>query len=81
MRKSPLERAVDEAVRRVGSRSQLAKQLGISRQAIGQWRLVPPLHVLALEGMSGVSRYELRPDIYGPAPADQGTKQGVQCAA
>jgi DNA-binding transcriptional regulator YdaS (Cro superfamily) len=86
MHKPSLERAVDgacEAVRRVGSQRRTAKILGVSRQAIGHWMKsgVPPERVLALEGISGVSRYELRPDIYGPAPAEEGTKQGVQCAA
>lgn len=68
MHKPPMERAVEEAVRRVGSQRRMAKLLGISRQAIGQWKVVPAERVLALESISGVSRYELRPDLYGPAP-------------
>ena len=68
MSKPVAQRAVDEAVRRVGSPARLAKLLGITRQAIQQWKSVPPERVLALENISGVSRYELRPDIYGPPP-------------
>ncbi len=69
MRKRPMERAVEEAVRREGSLRRVAERLGVSRQAMQQWTSVPVKRVLALEAMSGVSRYDLRPDIYGPEPA------------
>ncbi len=67
MCKRALERAVDEAVRREGSLKRVAERLKVSRQAIQQWTSVPVKRVLMLEAMSGVSRYELRPDVYGPA--------------
>ena len=70
MRKRPMERAVEEAVRREGSLRRVAERLGVTRQAMQQWTSVPVKRVLALEAMSGVSRYDLRPDIYGPEPAD-----------
>lgn len=76
MRKAPMQFAVDEAVRRVGSKGRVAKRLGISRQAVDQWEKVPAERVLALESISGVSRYQLRPDIYGPGPSE-----AEQCAA
>ena len=56
------------AVEAAGGSSELAKVLGITRQAIDQWEKVPPKHVLAVEEASGVSRYTLRPDIYGAKP-------------
>lgn len=74
MRNLATQRAVDEAVRRTaahgrpGSKGRLAALLGVTRQAIDQWASVPPHHVLAMEKLSGVSRYELRPDIYGEPP-------------
>lgn len=42
---------------------------GVSRQAVAAWAAegVPPLRVLAVEAISGISRHALRPDIY---PAD-----------
>ena len=73
MSKSPTERAIEEAVRVAGSLRNVADRLGVRSQAISQWtrwQKVPPKRVLALEALSGVSRYELRPDIYGPAPPD-----------
>lgn len=37
----------------------------ISSQAIGQWRRVPAERVLEVEALTGLSRYDLRPDVYG----------------
>lgn len=58
--KSPLDRAKE----RVGGQAELAKRIGVSAQAISQWDEVPPLRVLAVEAASGISRHELRPDLY-----------------
>jgi len=58
--KSPLERAKE----RVGGQAALAKLIGVTAQAISQWDEVPPLRVLDVERASGVSRSELRPDLY-----------------
>lgn len=44
----------------------LAKRLGISCAAVSQWRRVPVARVLEVERITGVSRHDLRPDIYGP---------------
>jgi DNA-binding transcriptional regulator YdaS (Cro superfamily) len=68
MSKSPTRKAVDEAVRREGSLKIVARRLEITTQAISQWERVPSHHVLALEEMSGISRHELRPDVFGPPP-------------
>lgn len=60
MSNTPLERAIDAA----GGLTKLAASLGITKQAVLQWDEVPPLRVLAVERASGVSRHELRPDLY-----------------
>lgn len=57
-----------EAITRAGGPSALARDLGISQAAISQWRQVPYSRVLTVERITGVSRYELRPDIYGQGP-------------
>ncbi len=57
-----------QAVAAAGGPSKLSDLLGISRQAIEQWTVVPPKHVLRVEDATGISRYALRPDIYGEAP-------------
>lgn len=62
--------ATQEAIKAAGGPTNLGRELGISRQAVEQWRLVPPERVLDVERITGVSRYRLRPDIYGAAPLD-----------
>jgi len=56
--------ALERAIKAVGGLAGLAAPLGISMQAISQWDEVPPLRVLAVERVSGVSRHDLRPDLY-----------------
>ena len=51
-----------------GGVSALATALGVSRQAVSQWSRCPPSQVRMIEKLTGVTRYELRPDIYGSAP-------------
>lgn len=42
----------------------LADLLGITSQAVSQWTRVPIGRVLDIERITGIPRYELRPDIY-----------------
>lgn len=44
----------------------------ISPQAVSQWKRVPPAWCIPLEAATGVSRHDMRPDIFGPSPASQG---------
>lgn len=68
-----VKRTVRLAVARLGSQTELGRRLGISRQAIDQWDTIPARHCLTLEEITGVSRHEMRPDIYGCRPAQQST--------
>jgi DNA-binding transcriptional regulator YdaS (Cro superfamily) len=43
----------------------LAKRLGISQPAVSQWKQVPPARVREIERVTGISRFVLRPDIFG----------------
>lgn len=64
-----MDEALRTAIEKAGSKAKLARLLGgITPQAIGQWRRAPVERVLALEKATGVTRYQLRPDIYGTAP-------------
>jgi DNA-binding transcriptional regulator YdaS (Cro superfamily) len=65
------EQALAEAVRIVGSKQELADRIGVSRQAVSQWRRCPVKHAVAVEravravlrrAPKLVTRYELRPD-------------------
>jgi len=59
-RKAALKRAIVNA----GGQAAFARAIGVTAQAVSQWEEVPPLRVLATERISGVSRSDLRPDLY-----------------
>ena len=59
-----METALETAIRAVGTAQKFAEQIGVSPQAVSQWRRVPVARVLKVEQVTGVSRHELRPDIY-----------------
>lgn len=59
--------ALLRAIEAAGGLAKLAEPLGITAQAVSQWDEVPPLRVLAVEKLTGISRSDLRPDLY---PAD-----------
>ena len=49
---------------RKGRRANLADALGISRQALYNWKSIPAEHVLKIEEITGISRHDLAPNIY-----------------
>ena len=63
--------AMTSAAKAAGSQTALAKALGCTPQNV-QWMCspgsVPAKHVLKIETVTGVSRHELRPDLY-PEPS------------
>lgn len=60
--------ALEEAVSRIGSQSELARICGVGQPAVWKWlnttKRLPAEHVLVVEAATGVSRNHLRPDIY-----------------
>lgn len=71
---SPLKRAKD-AVGGAAGLSRAFSEIGvqISSQAISQWERVPANRALDVERFSGVSKHELRPDVFGPPEGVEGT--------
>lgn len=51
-----------------GRASRLAEALGVFPSALSQWTQVPAERVLDVERLTGLSRHDLRPDIFGPDP-------------
>lgn len=64
-----------KALRAAGGPAGLAARLGISRQAVRQWRKVPTKRVPAVEQITGVPRHQLRPDVYG----NSGLRPSTEC--
>jgi TorA maturation chaperone TorD len=61
LRDAGLTRAIDAA----GGVAQLARKIGVAQPSVSNWSRVPAQRVIAVETASGVSRVELRPDLYG----------------
>lgn len=55
---------LEEAVRAVGSVSELARKIGISQPSVSNWSKVPAERVLIVEAVTGIDRKILRPDLY-----------------
>lgn len=62
--KARMRKALKSALKKAGSPAKLGKIAGVSRQAVNKWDTCPPEHVLKIEAATGVSRHDLRPDIY-----------------
>lgn len=60
MRDPGLARAIDKA----GGVAELARKIGIAQPSVSNWSRVPAQRVIAVEAATGVSRRELRPDLY-----------------
>lgn len=72
-----MQRPIVIAVEVLGSQSALARAIGVSQQRVAYWlnqakRGVPAEHVHAIEQATGgrVTAAQLRPDIFGKAPAE-----------
>ena len=56
------------AVSRAGTQTKLAILLGIRQAAVSKWlkhrKWLPAEHVLKVEASTGISRHQLRPDLY-----------------
>ena len=74
---SPLQ-AIKKALDLIGSQEVAAEKLGLKTQAqISSWitgrRPLPSKHCIKIEELTDqqITRYQLRPDVFGQAPDDQ----------
>jgi TorA maturation chaperone TorD len=68
------DQGLQEAIRAVGSVTELARRLGLSQPSISNWHRVPAERVLSVEAATGVGRDVLRPDLFDaelPGAADE----------
>jgi DNA-binding transcriptional regulator YdaS (Cro superfamily) len=63
-----MENFCEKAKDNAGGPAALAKALGgVTSQAVSQWKKVPAERVLDVERITGISRHNLRPDVFGEA--------------
>jgi len=62
----------------IKTKREIAKICTITPPALNSWKRVPSEHCIALETAcdGAVTRYEMRPDVFGPVP-DSETAQSV----
>ena len=63
MRDAGLELAIKAA----GGVASLARGIGIAQPSVSAWLRIPAERVLAVEALTHVNRFVLRPDLYGPS--------------
>lgn len=64
-----------EAIEKAGGQTALAKKLGIKQGHVGSWihrfkKAPPSEYVLQIEEITGVSRHDLQPDVFGEKPQE-----------
>lgn len=73
-----MHEALVECREKAGSLSQLARDLGVPQPTMWRWfhqaQRLPAEYVLKAEGLYGVPRHSLRPDLYATPPRRQRRK-------
>lgn len=62
-----MEKLLEHLRLKRGRLTDLANEIKVHPSTILTWKQVPPVYCLTIERVTGVSRYDLRPDIYGEA--------------
>lgn len=57
---------LEQAIKAVGGVASLARAIGIAQPSVSAWSRIPAERVLAVEALTHVHRFVLRPDLYGP---------------
>jgi len=58
---------IKKIIKTLGGPTIIGRRCNRTSQAVSQWTKVPPEHVLTLESMGKLTRYQIRPDIFGKA--------------
>ncbi|HEY2212972.1 MAG TPA: Cro/CI family transcriptional regulator [Bradyrhizobium sp.] len=61
---------LEEAIKAAGGVASLARAIGIAQPSVSAWSCIPAERVVAIESLTRVHRFILRPDLYGQ-PEDQ----------
>jgi TorA maturation chaperone TorD len=76
VRDAGLDRAIDAA----GGIAELARKIGIAQPSVSNWNKVPAQRVIAVEAATGVSRKQLRSDLYSEPAVEGGAVDPVDAA-
>jgi TorA maturation chaperone TorD len=76
MRDAGLDRAIDAA----GGVAQLARKIGVAQPSVSNWNRVPAQRVIAVEAATGVSRKQLRPDLYSEPTVEDNALDPIDAA-
>ncbi|MFZ2158451.1 MAG: molecular chaperone TorD family protein [Bradyrhizobium sp.] len=68
---------LEQAIRAAGGVASLARGIGIAQPSVSAWSRIPAERVLAVEALTRVHRYILRPDLYGPSEDQVKSKSEV----
>jgi len=56
--------AISKIKAQYGLANEIANFLGVHRSTVSKWKRIPAERVLDVEEVTGISREELRPDLY-----------------
>src|SRR6266545_3575624 len=68
---------LEQAIRAAGGVAPLARAIGISQPSVSSWSRTPAERVLAVEALTRVRRFILRPDLYGPSEDQVSSKPEI----
>jgi TorA maturation chaperone TorD len=68
---------LEQAIKAAGGIASLARAMGIAQPSVSAWSRIPAERVLAVESLTRVHRFVLRPDLYGPAESQVSLKSEV----
>ena len=68
---------LEQAIRAAGGVASLARAIGIAQPSVSAWSRIPAERVLAVESLTRVHRFTLRPDLYGPSEDQVSTKSEI----
>src|SRR6195256_5189496 len=68
---------LEQAIRAAGGVASLARAIGIAQPSVSAWSRIPAERVLAVEALTQVQRFILRPDLYGPSEGQVASKPEI----
>lgn len=68
---------LEQAIKAAGGVASLARAIGIAQPSVSAWSRIPAERVLAVESLTQISRFVLRPDLYGSAQDHRSAKLDI----